>query len=957
VPQPCRFVGREAERSQLAALLQSARSGRGELILIAGEAGIGKTRLVGEALREASLPVISASASETRTSPYGPVVQVLRTRLRNSGHDPSALGHMAGHLAPLLPELGPPGVSGDRAALFEAVRCAFAAIAEAGPVAIFLDDLHWADDTTLELLPSLREAAATLPLLLLGAYRSEQVLGDHPVRRLKAELRRKGWFREITLGPLSREEAAELVADILGGPPSPSVVEGLHARTQGVPFLLEELTASLGSDERIVGRPLGTGAVPAETLPLPESIREAILLRTAGLSFEGRQALEVAAVLGDRFAPELVAEVSAGDGPLGEAFSRGLLVEDPGGHVRFRHALTREAVYQEIAWDRRRVLHRTVAGVLEVRGAPPDLRAAHWLAAREPGPAREALRQSMEASCRLHAYQDALRAGREALRLWPRGEDEPARLALLYRLGSCAELSGDLAGAAAAWTEVSEARRRQGNLYEFAEIQRRLASVHAIQGAWERSLASRRAAAEAFTSHGLPAEAAVERLMAAEQLEGAGQRRAALELVVRAEEDCGRSGRNDLTALALGFEGYLRAQLGDRKRGLETLRRGLALALEHNLSAAAAEVHYRLAYALVEAGDYRTAHRAFQTGIEYCRTNRAPEAEQLCLACYAGVLVELGEWHEAEEVCRGLESSDDVQPGIRPAVECVHGILLGLRGRPRRARRTLLQAEAGLGDHSSVALELSLLWGLAIADELDGATDAAVERIRALRSRWEGTDDLYYVVHPLRWAVSFLAGRGLDAEARACTDVLASVATAKGSPETLAALAHALGECAVLDDAPDRATEHFEHSLEILGRLGAVFQHAHTRVRSAVALAAAGNREEAVARFVDAHRTARRMGARPLAASAARGLRDLGESVEQRLGRRARRQLDQAGLTRRELQVLGLVNQGGSNREIARRLFLSPRTVEMHVSNALRKLGCSTRTEAAHRARQLGVIG
>lgn len=950
-----RFVGRDEEQAALRRHLQEAGSGRGAFVLVTGDAGVGKSRLVDKVLRESGVLAHTTSAPQGDPAPYGPVVQILRSHLRTGGRERGVLGPLAAHLAPLLPELGPPPTPGtDRGTLFEAVRCAFAAMASAGVTAVFFDDLHWGGEATLDLLLALQEGLQAEPLLLLGACRSDEIPRGHPARRFRAELRRKRRLHEVTVGPLPPAESRELIAGVLGNRPSQPLVESLYDRAQGVPFFLEELAGALRKGGRLRPGADGLEMAPGVDAPLPESIRDAVLLRTQGLGSGARRALEFASVLGVRFDPGLVGDEQA----LLEAFEGGLLVEAPGGSVAFRHALAREAIYHEIPVPRRRTLHQEVARSLEGGSAPPELLASHWLAAREFGPARRALVESAEAYCHVHAYREAMRAARHALELWPAGEDQAGRLALLDRLAGCAELSGDLAEASRAWREVAEAREKDGNLYALGETKRRLATVYGLQGAWERALGAHREAATAFAEHGLPGEAAAERLVAADHLEGAGDRTSALELVLVAADEAERGGRPDLVALALGLEGQLRVALGEGERGLDVLRKGLDLALAHHLTGPIAELHYRLAWALGETSAYESARSMFEAGIEFCHANGISEAEHQCLACYAGVMLEMGEWDRTAEVCRHLLEAPERGPIIDVVAGSVLGVLEGLRGRPGPARRLLRRAEAGLSrTPPNIGLDLSILWGLAVADALEGATEAATERIRALRRRWEKTDDLFYVMHPLRWACTFLAGEGSGSEARACADALASVAARKASPEALAALAHALGECALLEGDPPRAVEHFDQALELLARIGIAFQHAHTLVRHARALAMAGDGGLAADRLVEAHQTARKLGARPLAADAARGLRELGGSVEERLGRRAAGELDRAGLTRRELQVLRFVDRGQTNREIARELFLSPRTIEMHVSNALLKLGCGSRTAAAHRARELGVLG
>lgn len=208
----------------------------------------------------------------------------------------------------------------------------------------------------------------------------------------------------------------------------------------------------------------------------------------------------------------------------------------------------------------------------------------------------------------------------------------------------------------------------------------------------------------------------------------------------------------------------------------------------------------------------------------------------------------------------------------------------------------------------------------------------------------------------LRWATSFLARNNVDRDSRACAAAIGGLADEVVNPEALAALAHVLGEVALLDGDAEQAADQFERALELLASIGLPFEAAQTQVRAGVAHAAAGERDAAIARLTDAYRTARKLGARPLAKSAAAELVGLGEQVERRLGRRAAAQLDGPGLTRRELEVLRFVANGQTNREIARELFLSTRTVDMHVRNVLGKLGSRSRADATRKAGELGLL-
>jgi DNA-binding CsgD family transcriptional regulator len=246
--------------------------------------------------------------------------------------------------------------------------------------------------------------------------------------------------------------------------------------------------------------------------------------------------------------------------------------------------------------------------------------------------------------------------------------------------------------------------------------------------------------------------------------------------------------------------------------------------------------------------------------------------------------------------------------------------------------------------------------GLARLAAAEGSDDDAAERCRSLLARWEGSEDHHYSVKGLRWGAGFFARRGDHGGAHACAEALTRISSETGHADALAALAHAIGERALADGDAETAAEQVGHALDLHAGLDLPFERAEIELRSGVALAAAGERELGIERLRDAYRCARKLGARPLAAEAAREVAALGESVVERLGRRAAAEVNGAGLSGRELEVMRLVSVGHTNREIAGQLFLSPRTVDMHVRNILRKLSCRSRVEAAHRAGELGLL-
>jgi DNA-binding CsgD family transcriptional regulator len=939
---PSALVGREAERARLADAAERARRGTGSLLLLSGEAGVGKTRLAEEAAAASSALVLRGAASSSAVAPYGPVAAVLReyARLRSDGFE--GCGALRSHLALLLPELGEQAAASDRATIFEAVRCGFEQVASDGHVVVILDDLQWSDQATLELLAGLAQAVKELPVLVLGAYRSDGLPRDHRLRWLRNELRRSRSLDELALDALDAGATGRLLAELLGDTPSPGLVRALHDRTQGVPFFVEELARALAVSGRLEAGARGLELGADGDVPAPDTVRDAVLMIAATLSAEARAAAEAAAVAGPSFDLALVGQLASEEG-VAELLHHGVIHEQGGGRGGFRHALSREAFYDDVPWLRRRALHRRLAEALEAAGAHSMEIATHWLGARDAERAREALVLAARESEAVYAYRDAARAGRQALELWPGGEETGVRVDVLERYARCAELAGEPAEAVKAWRELSALRSAAGDGLAFAGAQRRLAAVQQLKGDPEAAFAARRVAVEAFLAADRPADAAVERLAMANHRRHGAKFADAVELARAAGEDASRAGREDLRARALGLEGVALAKGGDWAAGLETVRSGLALALATDLTVVAAELYQRLSLVLYGAADYRRAEEALDAALGLCRVDGDEATESACVSCLIYVLRERGEWSRAAELSRemiGAGRSAWVAHGLL-------GVIHGFQGKLASARRMLaasLAVSAPLG-HYHMATDTTA--GLAYVAAAEGAHDEAAEHCRKLLERWRDSEDHHYSIWGLHWAAGFLARRGDRAGAHVCAEALTGIASRTGHPYALAALAHAIGETALLDGDAATAAEQLSRAVEIHRGLDVPFERAQVEERAGVALAAAGEREPALERLTSAYRTARKLGARPLAAEAAAEVAKLGGSVTRAVS---------SGLTRRELEVVRLIAVGRTNRDVAQELFLSPRTVDMHVRHILQKLDCHSRVEAAHRAHELGLL-
>ena len=948
------LVGRQREQAALRDAIASAAGGDGGLFLVAGEGGVGKTALVESALAGNGGLVLRGAADQRVVRPYAPVVAAFRGYQRAVPDGLAGSGPLSEHLALILPELGSPPADTDQATLFEAIGNLFEQIARGQPTVVFLDDLQWLDAATAELLLQLDRTLEAAPVLVLGAYRSDEVPRGHQLRRLRSELRRRRRLQELTVEPLGPVDTTALAARVLGARPGNRLARALYDRTQGMPFFIEELAAALATAGRLETAAGTVELGPEESLPLPDTIKETVLLRTERLSPVGRHTLEMAAAAGLRFDLELLAALGGADG-IDDTIQQGFLVQvDQQG--RFRHALIREAVYDDTPWTRRRSYHRRLAEELARRSAAPEAVAEQWLAAGERDRARPSLLAAAERFCQVHAYHDAARAVSRAIELWPEGQDEDDRLAALELLGRCAQLHGDLTGATRAWQEVVEACRARGDLSRLAELQRRLAGIYELQGAWDRALAARAAAAEAFAERGLDLEATTERLAAASHLQSAASLTTALQLVDDVGSAVERTGSIQLRARALSLEGQIRAKLGDAERGVALAREGLALALAENLTESAADAYYRLASALEHTSGYPQALDAYAAASDFCDQQGIAGMGEVCFACLAPVMVKTGEWDRAVEVCRAILDLGDAPATARMVAAAELGIVSVLRGETRRTRRLLADSYGFARRNELFGLEVDAAHGLIRADTLAGRVDEALHRARDLIGRITDREERHYSVSALRWITTMFARQGLTGDVAGSAELLSQTAGALGTAEAVAGLGHALGEVALADGDATGAARHFSHALDLLGDLTVPYERAETELRAAIALAAAGERGLAIERLTSAYRTARRLGARPLAREAAEELARLGEKVERRLGRRAAGELEHAGLSRRELEVLRLVSVGRTNREIARELFLSPRTIDMHVRNVLTKLGCRSRTEATRTAAELGLL-
>jgi class 3 adenylate cyclase/tetratricopeptide (TPR) repeat protein len=482
------FVGREAELGRLDAGLEDALAGRGRLVLVAGEAGIGKTRIAEQLAARArarGARAVWGRCFEGEAAPaYWPWIQLLRAHAatRPAAALRAELGPGAGEVAQLLPEVAevvpdlepPPSLDPETARfrLFDAVASFLRRAARDTGLVVVLDDLHWADRSSLLLLEFVARVLAGSRLLLVGTYRDVEVSRRHPLNDTLAELVRQPVTSRLALRGLSEAEVARCIAVVTGTEPAPTVVAAVHGQSEGNPFFVSEIARLLISEGRLD---------PGGQLDLiiPEGVREVIDRRRNRLTERCNGVLAVAAVEGRDFDLNVVCQAAGLAAAevletLDEAVDAHLVTEaGPGpGRYRFAHALVREVVHAGLRATERARLHHRVGEAIE-RHAQADLDARlaelayHFLQSATIGDADKAVEYASRAgklALDLRAYEEAaghLEGALQALELIPAG-DQHRRGELLLVLGKAQRAAGDLVAARASYERAAAVAERIG---------------------------------------------------------------------------------------------------------------------------------------------------------------------------------------------------------------------------------------------------------------------------------------------------------------------------------------------------------------------------------------------------------------------------------------------------------------------------------------------------------------
>lgn len=951
------IVGRQRPLADLAASAALAGAGAGQLVLVSGEAGVGKTRLLREFAGQVGAPAyVGRCYDEQPAPPYGPFVELLRAIGQSAAG--LRLGELAGPWADalrrLLPELAPadaPARPGDppaeRHRLFQAV---FQALRPRdGELRVLIvEDLHWADEASQDLLQFLARAIAGERIVLIGSYRSDEIHRLHPLAGLIARLARDRRPREIQLAPLSRDELAEMLAATLGRPPAHDLLSALYERSEGNPFFAEELLGPLIAGEAA----------------LPISIRESILRRAAGLDEPAQRVLRAAAVIGRRFDFELLRRLTGLDerqliASLSTLVERQLIAEEAAGDddsYHFRHELIREALYEEMLRRERRLRHHEVLRALEElaaagREAAIDQLAYHAIQARATPQAARYSEQAGDRAAAIHAYRAALSHYEAAL---DAADDEgPAgRAALLARLGRAAFLIGDLGRASGYWREALGLYQQLGDTRRAADTQRSLARVAWDQGDRRAAFAHARAALAALEG-GEPCRElamAYSTLSNLAMLSSVDRPGHAAECIAWGERALALARQIDDRATichALNNIGTVMCDSGREQEGMRNLRHSLAIALDADLPADAVRAYLNLGGRLCRAGYNDEGVALLREGWSYAARHGSIRGSGKLLGLLLYSLIDVGRWPEAEallaEVTRpGTAELLDEIGLVRYAQAALHW----MHNRIEPARALLEQMLADeIGDPGHAMHLLTFVYRA--QGELRRAEALADRMVAQARVAADIGPDSYDFG---RRAINLTAAVEIyiDVERRAEAEALIAALEAATGHTTAgheAAIIAELRGLAELATDPRAAAAHMARAADFWAHTDRLPNQVRLGRRRAAALMACPGpamRSQARQQIAAARELAERLGY-------AYELARLNELDAPAPGR------DPDGLTPREREVLALITRGLSNRAIAEALVISEKTAEVHVRNILAKLGFSSRTQAAAYAVERGM--
>jgi DNA-binding CsgD family transcriptional regulator len=927
--------------------IADAAAGRGQLLLTAGEAGIGKTRLLGSfagKAQAAGFTVIRAAAYPGDVQSFAGLLLDLASDLM-SAPDP-ALADVGRRLSDRVRSISAADGDGDahhrRRLLIQDLVDLIIAAGGTGPALLLLEDLHWADPLSLDVLGHLAGRLGNRPLLVAAAYRSDELDPSLPLGELRTRLISQRLAEEIRLPRLDLAQTASVVSAVLGQPVPERVARAIHQRSDGIPLHIEELIAAIEN----ASLTLQSGAM-VRNAAVPDTLGGAVLARARQLSPQARDVASAAAVIGRSFSFDLLAAVSEAGPEVTAAGLRELQRANlvlPGADAvtfDFRHALMRDALYADTDLATRRRLHGLVATTAAAdRGYRDAFVSAHFEEAQQPADAfRHAAIAAREAAA-VSAHMEALELYRRAVRNLPADLPAAERAALLAGYADEAAATDNNAAAAAAYQTAHALLTGCGDVLGAAALVPRMVAVGHLLGDGLDARLRQLEAAQA-TVAGLDGadreRARLAAAMAGSLLMG-GRMGPAAEHAERALRDAARLGDEETELEAACTLGSARAFGGQLDEGWRLLRKAIERATERGQESAAAH-GYRMAGSTAAAlAEYDRAERWLTEGIRYADGAGLWNHRCYMEAHLAYVQWATGRWGEATRTAQ--HALADGRSGIttRITAQYVLGYLAMGRGDSAGATRWLSEALSQAEQMGEVHRLSPPLWGLAEDARCRGDFGAAIELCdRGYAASADAGDAAYLFPFLLTGIRAQLAAGSVD-DAEDWADRVSARLEASGIPGVEPASGHGRG--LILTARGELAAALGELQVARDGWLNRhrFWEGTWAQLDLAAAASKSRRRGEAARICGEVRADAQAAGAAALAAAAEQLAGSLGRS----------RPLEPwHPLSAREFEVAKLVAAGLTNRQIAEQLVLAPKTVSAHVEHILNKLGAARRTEIA----------
>ena len=892
LPSVGSFVGRDTEVREIIDSLLRTNSGAPRLVLVSAEAGTGKTRLLGEAAQRArdcgALTLAGGCFEQEGHLPYGPIHDALADYVRTQSETvlrTQCYGLLT-DLVRVVPELhariepvkdaGRGSFADQRLRLFSAVAQLLRRLTASQPVLLLLDDLHWADDSTLQLLHFLTRQPEMNRLLVVGAYRQEEVLTESPLARLVSELKRTARARLLSLRPLTEDELALLLTHWHEGSCAPDLAENLFARSGGNPFFAQEMVRLLQHEQQLVWTKEGWQLAPQTTTILPGAVRETIARRLRQLAAEWREVLAYGALLGRTFAYAALEAAWMGDEQtLLDALEAGLethLLSETAFGYTFRHPLLREVLYESVPSPRRMQMQKRIGLALEtLYGREVEAHAAelaHHFAAAGPTQRDRAVRYftlAGSAAARAFANAEALECYRRALELL---EDAAARADLHERMGEVEAGIGHIQSAIEHFRTADTILAAVPSLAE-SEQRGRLALKLARQLTLRRELTAADQAIE-MALRLLPHEAAERSAVFVVQGLGqiyGGNYAAARAAAERALQLADASGVPDRILEAFSLVGHPSITI-DGPKVTAILHERLPVLKQQATPALYSEAALLYVWHRIwMRGVFGTeeAVLAADAKAAVARMGAIASEAHACMVYGAGQVLS-GEWPAAKEhLLRMLDLTTRLERPPSPQGFFLLGILSLGQGKFEKAHAYLRQGLAQLDNwywveppHGGIWLNQAVAeWCVATGDHVGAVQSLGQAEEAAGRLACQNCTCILSAV-----AAEVYAQLGRPDQARTLAQRAFALSEPLGREASRGVAERALAQCAALESS-DAALEHGLRSVEIFRRLAQPYELARSLRVLGVGLIAAGDHRAAHGVWQEAITLARRVEAIP----------------------------------------------------------------------------------------------